>query len=48
MNMKHLPLLAVILAVIIGIIIVANQLSNKRPSEQSLAWFPSSPKPVAA
>ncbi len=40
MNMKHLPLLAVILAVIIGIIIVANQLSNKRPSEQSLAWFP--------
>ncbi len=40
MNMKHLPLLAVILAVLVGIIIVANQLSNRRPSEDSLAWFP--------
>lgn len=40
MNMKHLPLLAVILAVIIGIIVVANQLGNRRPSEKSLAWFP--------
>jgi hypothetical protein len=40
MNMKRLPVLAVILVVIIGIIIVANQLSNKQPSEQSLAFFP--------
>ncbi|HUI93956.1 MAG TPA: DUF4340 domain-containing protein [Chitinivibrionales bacterium] len=40
MNMKHLPLLAVILVVIIGIIIVANQLSNLKPSEQSLAYLP--------
>jgi Domain of unknown function (DUF4340) len=40
MNMKHLPLLAVILAVLIGIIIVANQLNNRRPSEKSLAWIP--------
>jgi hypothetical protein len=40
MNTKHLPLLAVILAVVIGIIIVANQLSNRRPSEKSLAFLP--------
>jgi hypothetical protein len=40
MNMKRLPVLAVVLVVIIGIIIVANQLSNKQPSEQSLAFFP--------
>jgi hypothetical protein len=40
MNMKHLPLLAVVLAIIIGIIIVSNQMGNKRPSEKSLAFFP--------
>lgn len=40
MNMKHLPLLAVILVVVIGIIIVANQLSNRRPSEKTLAFLP--------
>ncbi len=40
MNMKNLPLLAVILAVVIGIIVVANQLGNRRPSEKSLEWFP--------
>jgi Domain of unknown function (DUF4340) len=40
MNMKHLPVLAVILIVVIGIIIVANQLSNRQPSEKSLAFFP--------
>jgi Domain of unknown function (DUF4340) len=40
MNTKNLPVLAVILVVIIGIIIVANQLSNRQPSEQSLAFFP--------
>jgi hypothetical protein len=40
MNMKNLPILAIILAVVIGIIVVANQLGNKKPSEQSLAWFP--------
>jgi hypothetical protein len=39
MNMKRLPVLAVILIVIIGIIIVANQLSNREPSEKSLAFF---------
>jgi hypothetical protein len=40
MNMKRLPILAVILVVLIGIIIVANQLSNRQPSEKSLAFFP--------
>jgi hypothetical protein len=40
MNMKKLPLLAVILAVVIGIIIVANQLTNQRPSEKSLSFIP--------
>ena len=40
MNMKNLPLLAIILAVVIGIIVIANQLGNRKPSEQSLAWFP--------
>jgi hypothetical protein len=40
MNTKQLPVLAVILVVIIGIIIVANQLNNRQPSEKSLAFFP--------
>jgi|WetSurMetagenome_2_1015567.scaffolds.fasta_scaffold00051_26 hypothetical protein len=40
MNMKQLPLLAVILVVVIAIIIVANQMGNRRPSEQSLEWLP--------
>jgi hypothetical protein len=40
MNTKHLPLLAIILAVVIGIIIVANHLGNLRPSEKSLAFLP--------
>jgi len=40
MSMKKLPLLAIILVVIIGIIIISNQLSNKQPSENSLSFFP--------
>jgi len=40
MNTKNLPVLAVILVVIIGIIVVANQMSNKEPTEKSLLFFP--------
>ncbi len=40
MNMKKLPLLAIILVVIVGIIVISNQLSNKQPSEKSLSFFP--------
>ncbi len=40
MNMKNLPLLAVVLVVVIGIIVVVNMLGNRRPSEQSLEWIP--------
>lgn len=40
MNTKQLPLLAVILAIVVGIIVVANVLSNRQPSEKSLAVFP--------
>jgi hypothetical protein len=40
MNTKRLSVLAVILVIIVGIIIVANQLSNRQPSEKTLAFFP--------
>jgi hypothetical protein len=40
MNTKRLSVLALVLVVLIGIIIVANQLSNRQPSEKSLAFFP--------
>jgi hypothetical protein len=37
---KNLPLLAVVLIVLIGIIVISNQLQNKKPSEQSLVFLP--------
>ena len=40
MKMKNLTNLAIILIVIIGIIVIANQLQNKKPSEQSLVFLP--------
>ena len=40
MKIKNLTTLAIVLIVIIGIIVVANQLQNRRPSEQSLAFLP--------
>jgi hypothetical protein len=40
MKIKNLTTLAIILIVIIGIIVVANQLQNRRPSEQSLTFLP--------
>jgi hypothetical protein len=40
MKMKNLSTLAIILIVIIGIIVIANQLQNKKPSEQSLTFLP--------
>jgi hypothetical protein len=40
MNMKKLPLLAILLIVVIGIIVISNQLSNKKPTEDTLAFFP--------
>jgi hypothetical protein len=37
---KNIPLLAIILIILIGIIVIANQLQNKKPSEQSLVFLP--------
>jgi len=38
--MKKMPMLAIVLAIAIGIIVIANVLSNKQPAEQSLLFFP--------
>jgi hypothetical protein len=40
MKVKNLSVLAVILVVLIAIIVIANQLSNKKPSEESLVFLP--------
>jgi hypothetical protein len=40
MNTKQLPLLSAILAIVVGIIVVANIISNKQPAEKTLAVFP--------
>ncbi len=40
MKTKNLFVLATILVVVIGIIVIANQLGNKKPSEQSLVFLP--------
>ncbi len=40
MKTKNLTTLAVILVVLIAIIVIANQLQNKKPSEQSLVLLP--------
>jgi hypothetical protein len=40
MKIKNLSVLAVILVVLIAIIVIANQLSNKKPSEESLVFLP--------
>jgi hypothetical protein len=40
MNTKKLVVLAAILVVAVGIIVVSNMLSNQKPSEKSLQFFP--------
>ena len=40
MKTKNLTLLAVILVILIAIIVIANQLQNRKPSEQSLVFLP--------
>ncbi len=40
MKMKNLTLLAVILIVLVAIIVISNQLQNKKPSEKSLIFLP--------
>ena len=40
MKLRNLTTLGIILVAIIGIIIIANQLQNKKPSEQSLVFLP--------
>jgi hypothetical protein len=40
MKTKNLTVLAVVLVVIIAIIVIANQLQNRKPSEQSLTFLP--------
>ena len=40
MKMKNLSTLAIVLVVLIGIIVIANQLQNRKPSEQSLVFLP--------
>jgi hypothetical protein len=40
MNTKKLVILAVMLAVAVGIILVVNTLSSRKPSEESLQFFP--------
>jgi hypothetical protein len=48
MKTKNLTVLAVLLIVIIGIIVIANQLSNKKPSEESLVFLPEFSLPACA
>ena len=40
MKIKNLSLLAIVLIVLVGIIVIANQLQNQKPSEKSLVLFP--------
>jgi hypothetical protein len=40
MKIKNLSLLAIVLIVLVGIIIIANQLQDQKPSEKSLVLFP--------
>jgi Domain of unknown function (DUF4340) len=40
MKMKNLSLLAIILIVLVAIIVISNQLQNRKPSEKSLTFLP--------
>ena len=40
MKMKNLSLLAIILIVLVAIIVISNQLQNRKPSEKSIAFLP--------